>query len=229
LSFESKCIAFNGRKMIRVWLHQLSDCLNDRVARRVGVWVGVAFVLSYLYSVGNVVIAPGADLAFGRPVPAASVVSDWAAKMWKPIAPFVWEPIAALYPIRSVALFISVPNLLLAVLLGILVGLNMAAAISRTRLLVAVNKSGGFLRGFVVSLPALLTGFTCCVPTIVLALGSLGGAFTVATITIAAYFLPIAALALLGNLLWGLRQFSCTIPVAPDQRRAHTFTHERVK
>jgi hypothetical protein len=198
--------------MIRTWLYQLTDCLSDHLARRVALWVGFAFLFLYLYSVGNIVIAPGADLAFGRPIPAVAVVPDWGTKMWKPLAPFVWEPIVALYPIRSVALFISVPNALLALLLGTLVALNMAIAIARARLVVTVKKSGGFVSGFLASLPALLTGFACCVPAVILALGSLAAAFTVATVTIAPYFLPLAALALAGNLLWGLRQFSCAIP-----------------
>jgi len=212
---------------IKLSLNQLTDCLSDRVARRAGLWTGVAFLLLYLYSVGNIVIAPGVDLAFGRPIPAASVVSDWAAKMWKPIAPFVWEPIVALYPIRSVALFISVPNVLLALLLASLIGINTAVATARARLIAGAQSRGGFLSGFLASFPALLTGFTCCVPTIVLALGSLAAVFTVAAITITPYFLPVAAIALIGNFIWGLRQFSCTVPVAPDQRRTHTFTHER--
>ncbi|HEU4345191.1 MAG TPA: hypothetical protein VFU31_26880, partial [Candidatus Binatia bacterium] len=114
--------------MIRLWLDQLTDCLSDRAARRVGAWAGVAFLILYLYSVGNIVIAPGEDLAFGREIPAVAVVPDWATKIWKPIAPFVWEPVAAFYPVRSVALFLSVPNLLVAFLLGTLVALNMAAA-----------------------------------------------------------------------------------------------------
>jgi hypothetical protein len=206
-------------KMAKLSLHQMTDCLSDRVARRVGLWTGVAFLLLYLYSVGNIVIVPGVDLAFGKSVPAAALVSDWAAKMWKPAAPFVWEPIAALYPIRSVALFLSVPNLLLAFGLGTLVALNMAVAIARARATVTVQKGRGVVRGFLPSLPALLTGFTCCVPTIVLALGSLAATFAVAAIAIAPYFLPVAVLALVANLLWGLRQFSCALPVATDYQR----------
>jgi hypothetical protein len=212
---------------IKLSLHQLTDCLSDRVVRRVGLWTGIAFLLLYLYSVGNIVIAPGVDLAFGRPIPIASVVSDWAAKMWKPISPFVWEPIVALYPIRSVALFISVPNVLMALLLGSLVGVNTAVAIARARLAAAAQRRGGFLRGFLASFPALLTGFTCCVPTIVLALGSLAAVFTVAAITMAPYFLPVAALALVGNVAWGLRKFSCALPQAQDQNRNNAFIHER--
>ncbi len=172
----------------------------------------MAFVLLYLYSVGNIVIAPGTDLTFGRPVPTASIVSDWPAKMWKSTAPFVWEPIAAVYLSRSVTLFISLPNLILALSLGILVALNMAVAIARARLMVTVKKGRGLVGGFVASLPALLTGFTCCVPTVILALGSVAAAFSVAAIAVAPYFLPVAAVALIANLLWSLRQFSCAIP-----------------
>jgi hypothetical protein len=199
--------------MIRRWLNQLTGCLSDHLARRVAVWLGLAFVILYLYSVGNIVITPGADLAFGGSVPGASIVSDWPAKIWKPIAPFVWEPIAAFYPVRSVALFLAVPNMILALLLGTLVALNMAIAIARARLMVTVKKGRGFVRGVLASLPALLTGFACCVPTVILALGSLAAAFTVAAVTIAPYFLPLAAFALVGNLIWGLRQYSCALPL----------------
>jgi hypothetical protein len=196
--------------MIRTWLSQLTDCLSDQLARRLGVCLGLAFVVVYLYSVGNIVIAPRAALAFGRPIDAVAIVSDWETKMWKPIAPFVWEPIVALYPIRSVALFISVPNVLLALLLGTLVALNMAVA--RAKLVAAGKNSGGFASGFLASLPALLTGFACCVPTVILAFGSLAAAFTVAAVAIAPYFLPLAAFALVGNLIWDLRQYSCALP-----------------
>jgi hypothetical protein len=212
---------------MKLWLHRLIDCLSDRLARRVGVGAGVTFLLLYLYSIGNILIVPGADLALGTAVPTFSVVSDWATKIWKPVAPFVWEPIVALYPIRSVVLFISVPNLLLALLLGTLVALNMTTAIARAKLVVAVKKRSGFVRGVLASLPALLTGFTCCVPTVILAWGSLAVAFTAAAITIAPYFLPVAALALTANLFWGLRQFSCAIPTARDQQRTHAFIHKR--
>lgn len=155
--------------MMRPWLQQLTDCLRDRLAGQIALWTAVVFLALYLYSVGNIVIAPGVDLAFGRTIPSIFIADDWSAKIWKPIAPFVWEPILALYPIHSVALFIAVPNLLLALFLGILVALNMSIAIARARMLVTGKIRGGFLSGFLASIPALLTGFTCCVPTIVLA------------------------------------------------------------
>ncbi|MGH7771908.1 MAG: hypothetical protein ACREQA_06685 [Candidatus Binatia bacterium] len=193
----------------------LVSLLHDRVARRLGVWSGIAYVLLSLYAVGNIVIAPGVDLAAGGPVPSADVVSDWTAKIWKPVAPFVWEPIAAVFLLRSVALFFSVPNFLLALSLGILVGLNLSVAVARARLMSGGASKGGSLRPLLASVPALLTGFTCCVPTVILALGSLAVGFAVAAVAVAPYFLPIAAILLVVNLVWGLRQFACALHRVP--------------
>ena len=203
------------------------NCINDPLARRFGLWGGVAFLVLYLYSVGNIVIAPGVDLTSGSSIPSASIAPDWDDKIWKPIAPFVWEPIVALYPVRSVALFISVPNMLLALLLGTLVGFNMAVAIARASPVVTAKGGGGFLRGFFASLPALLTGFTCCVPTLILVLGSLAAAFTVAAVAITPYFLPLAAIALISNLLWSMRQLSCAPPATQDPNKTHPFIKKR--
>src|SRR5919109_5483882 len=61
--------ALNEITMIRTWLNQLTDCRSNHLARRLGVWLGLAFVILYLYSVGNIVIAPGTDVTFGRPYP----------------------------------------------------------------------------------------------------------------------------------------------------------------
>lgn len=103
--------------------------------RRLALLVGLAYALAYLYSVQNIVVAPGRDLALGAPVPSAAVVADWSAKLWKPIAPFVWEPVVAIHLFRPVAIFLSPPNLLLALGLGTLVGLNVAVAVARARTL----------------------------------------------------------------------------------------------
>lgn len=187
------------------------DGLRNRSGRRIGLLVGVGYVLAYLYSVQNIVVVPGGDLVAGAPVPSALVAADWSAKMWKPIAPFVWEPVVAVYPLRSVVVFLSVPNLLLALLLGALVGLNVGVALARIRAARAMGGQAGSVKGLLVSAPGLLTGFTCCVPTAVLAVGSLAAGFTVAVIAIRPYFIPAAALALAANLLWGVRKLRCQV------------------
>lgn len=193
--------------------------ISDQRTRLVGLAVGVGYMLAYLYSVGNVVVAPGVDLVPGASVPTAFLAADWQAKMWKPVAPFLWEPVAALYPLRSLAVFLSVPNLLLALLLGTLVGLNVAVAVARARLLRQTRTGGASLKGLLGAAPGLLTGFTCCVPTLVLALGSLAASFTLAVIAVRPYFIPAAALALTANLLWSVRRVRCQVGVRPASPR----------
>lgn len=125
----------------------------------------------------------------------------------------------ALYPHRWVAVFLSVPNLLVALALGTLVGLNVAVALARVRVARERGGQAGSGKGLLASVPGLLTGFTCCVPTAVLALGSLAAGFTVAVIAVRPYFVPAAALALTANLLWGLRRLRCEIGETPVASR----------
>lgn len=191
---------------------------ENRSSALIGLLVGVAYVLAYLYSIQNIVVAPGVDLAAGASVPSAAVVSDWRAKVWKPIAPFVWEPVVAVYPLQSVAVFLSVPNLLVALSLGALVGLNASVAVARVRAVRTGDRLDGSAKGLLASVPGLLTGFTCCVPTAVLALGSLAASFTVAVIAVRPYFIPTAALALIANLLWNARRLRGEARAAPAGR-----------
>lgn len=197
----------------------MKEALRRNSGARIGLLVGLGYVLAYLYSVQNIVVVPGVDLAAGAPVPSASVVTDWSTKIWKPIAPFVWEPVVALYLLRSVAVFLSVPNLFLALLLGGLVGLNVSVALARARAIRGSAGQAGSVKGLLASAPGLLTGFTCCVPTAVLALGSLAVGFTVAVIAVRPYFIPAATVALTVNLLWGLRRLRCQVREAPAAGR----------
>lgn len=193
---------------------------QDRAANWIGLGAAIVYALGYLYSAGNIVVAPGVDLVGGASVPSAALAADWRAKIWKPIAPFVWEPVVALYPLRSVAVFLSLPNVLLALFLGGLVGLNVSVALARVRPIRERSKQAGAMKGLLASAPGLLTGFTCCVPTVVLALGSLAAGFTVAVIVVRPYFIPAAALALAVNLLWSVRQLRCEVGQARPPARA---------
>jgi hypothetical protein len=177
------------------------------VPAAVGLLVALAYLLVYLYSVQNLVVAPGLVVPGG--VPAVSVLPDWPAKVWKPIAPFLWEPVVAVYPTPGLALLLSPPNLLLGLLLAALLGLNVGVGLARLGALGPFRRGGG---GLAAAAPALLTGFACCVPTLVLALGALGASFTVAVIAVRPFFIPLAVLALTANLVWGLRRLRCEVP-----------------
>jgi hypothetical protein len=103
------------------------------------------------------------------------------------------------------------PNLLVALGLGLLVGLNAAVALSTLRSARTGRPSAGATRGVIAAVPGLLSGFTCCVPALVLALSSLGAVFTVAVVAIRPYFIPAAAVVLVANLFWGLRRLRCRL------------------
>lgn len=129
------------------------------------------------------------------------VASDWASKVFKQVAPFYYEPIAAIYPVNYVTILVSPVNIGMGVLLGSLVGLNVAVALY----VVAQAKAcrGRAFTGLLGALPGFLTGFACCVPTVALVLGA---QFTVALVALRSYFFPFALLALLASLGWNARR-----------------------
>lgn len=186
--------------------------------RRLGLLASLVYLFAYLWSIQNIVYLPDFDLTHVAPIPSIALAEDWATKMWKSIAPFVWEPIAVIYPVNHIMVFISIPNLLIALLLSALVGLNLAVAGHRFAQCQAIGRRSGSFKGLLASVPSLLTGFTCCVPTFLIALGSLAAGLTVAVIALRPLFVPAAALALGLNLIWGTWQVSCRVD---DQRITH--------
>jgi len=170
----------------------LKGARNRRIT---GITVAI-YLLVYLYSLQQLVLLPAAGRA-SYPVLGIQVAADWLMKLWRPIAPFSYEPIAAVYLARRVAVFLAVPNLLLGLLLGALVGLNLAVAVMHYTSLRACPRPGVGLFG---TLPSLFTGFTCCVPTVALALGANSA---LALIALRSYFIPVSLLLLILGLLWG--------------------------
>lgn len=187
---------------------------RSRPPRVAGLLTGAAYVLAYLYSVQNIVVTPGRPAIAGADTPSVIVVGDWSVQMWKSIAPFVWEPIVAVHLLPSLAVLLSPLNLFVALVLGALVALNVAVAVERVRRAGSARRRTGAVKGVIGAAPGLLTGFTCCVPTVVLALGSLAAGFTVAVIAVRPYFIPAAALALALNLVWGARRLRCELGAA---------------
>ncbi|MDP8959707.1 MAG: hypothetical protein M3N51_11085, partial [Actinomycetota bacterium] len=98
-------------------------------------------------------------------------------------------------------------NIAMGVLLGFLVGVNVAAALQvfRTARVCRRRAFGGLLG----ALPGFLTGFACCVPTVVLVLGA---QFTLALIALRSWFFPFAVAALVGSLVWNARRIRALDP-----------------
>jgi hypothetical protein len=126
---------------------------------------------------------------------AVTISENWQGLIFRQRAPFLFEPIGTLY-LGQLNLFISLPNIFLASLLGVLAALNLA--ISHYNF----NKLG--LRGgrgaisLLGTLPTILSGAACCVPTLILVIGI---QFTATLAAVWPFFVPFSFV-LLGFALW---------------------------
>ncbi|MBI4278818.1 MAG: hypothetical protein HY660_10215, partial [Armatimonadetes bacterium] len=175
--------------------------------RRLATAALIAYLTVYLLAIGNIVYSPSATL--GREIPSIYVLERWASKMWKPIAPFYYEAIAAIY-LPNLVIFISVPNLLMGLTLGALLGVNVALVAYGLRTAPACGRTG--LSGLVGALPGLLTGFACCVPTLALVLGA---NFALAAIAIRGVFFPASVTMLAASVFWTAHRIGRTLAAAP--------------
>lgn len=180
----------------RAW-NRLRGSLASRRLRRVGLLAGLGYALAYLYSVGHLVVAPGAV-----PLPGQGpfVFVGWE-NLWRARAPYNFEPVAVLQPGEGFALLLALPNLLLAASLGLLLALNVTTVVhlvTRARHC-GLGKSAS---GLLASAPAFLTGFACCSPTALAFL--LGAVSAAAFVGLLQVLMPAAFAALLGALAWNL-------------------------
>lgn len=161
----------------------------------------VAYLLIYLWTIQHLSISPGRDLTRFVDVPSVQVVPNWTGRLLDEVAPFSYEPVVAVYPVNHVTLLVAPVNVALGLVLGVLVGLNIAVAIQVMKTAVACRRRS--FAGVLGALPGFLTGFACCVPTAALVLGA---QFTLALIALRSWFFPLAVAALVLALLWNARR-----------------------
>ncbi len=164
--------------------------------------VTILYLVVYLLAIQNLLVT-----SRSLPGPLWQAVPEWPSRALKPIAAFSYEPVAALRVGGHVTLLVSPLNIAMGVLLGFLVGVNVAAALQvfRTARVCRRRAFGGLLG----ALPGFLTGFACCVPTVVLVLGA---QFTLALIALRSWFFPFAVAALVGSLVWNARRIRALDP-----------------
>ncbi|MGH3443172.1 MAG: hypothetical protein ACRDUY_14250 [Nitriliruptorales bacterium] len=155
--------------------------------------VTLAYLALYLLAIQQLVVSPGRR-TIG---PSVQLVDGWASRLFDQIAPFSFEPIAAIRPAPWLTLLVAPVNIAVGLALAALVAANVAVAVLYVRR-VRVCRTSTFT-GLLGALPAFLTGFACCVPTVALAIGA---QFTVALLAVRSYLLPLAAAALLATLAW---------------------------
>lgn len=159
--------------------------------------VALLYLVVYLLAIQNITVARGRPAAG----PVFQLVPEWPTRIFDQIAPLYFEAVAAVRPTGWLTLLISPLNMTMGLTLGVLVAANVALGI-------VVFKQARTCRtrsfsGLLGALPAFLTGFSCCVPTVALVLGA---QFTIALIAVRSYLFPAAAVALVASLAWNARR-----------------------
>jgi len=118
--------------------------------------VSILYLVTYLWSIGDIVVTATNQSRFGVGPP-IQVAADWPAKLLRQTAPFTYEPVLAAHLTGHSQLFLAPVNVTLGLLLSGLAGGNLAAAVHLPH--------RGHLRrrsfaGLLSVLPGLLTGFT---------------------------------------------------------------------
>lgn len=166
----------------------------------------LAYLVVYLLAIQNLVLAR----SLRTDLPSFELLPGWVTRLAEPIAPFYFEPVAALYLSANLTLLISPLNLLMGFVLGGLVALNLGIAVDVFRHARACRRRA--VGGLLGSLPGFLTGFACCVPTVAVVLGA---QFTLALIALRSWFFPVAVVAMTASLVWNLRALVGDVP-APE-------------
>lgn len=136
-----------------------------------------------------------------EPFVSLRILPNWEELIFRQRSPFLFEPIAVFSFTSYFKFLISVPNLLLALVLGGLVASNAAVAYHSFRLLGLRGLHGlGVLLGTV---PAILSGAACCVPTLILVIGL---QLTATLAAVWSLFVPLSFILLIGSLFWALKR-----------------------
>lgn len=159
----------------------------------------IAYVLIYLAAVGHLVFTPRMESS--QSLFALKVLPNWQELLFRQRSPFLFEPIGALYLGPSLKLFLSIPNMILSMILGVLVGTNIALSYYSFRQL---GLSGGQgILNLLGTVPAVVSGATCCVPTLILVIGL---QLTATLATVWSFFVPLSLSLLFLSLIWSLKR-----------------------
>jgi len=180
----------------------LASILSSRRFLAAALVALAAYVVLYLAAAQYLIAAPGeADSFF-----ASKLLPDWRELVLRQRAPFLHEPIGALR-LGPFVLFLSIPNLAIAVALGLLVAANVAVSYFGFHALGLRGVRG--LHSLIGTIPALIGGAACCVPTLILVIGL---QLTATLATVWSWLVPASALLLVGSLWWSLHRIGENAP-----------------
>ena len=191
--------------VVRVTPSHLWDALRVRRYRLVAVAVGLLYLLLYLLALGDIDIATGGRYGRFGDVPAAELLSGWQERLFAERAPYLYEPVATLVLLPQLAFFVSVGNILLGSVLGLVLALNVALALHAATQVESCRRR--VYTPALGVLPTFLMGFACCAPTFLLALGTnVAAAILPVFISLRSLLLPLALGLMTAMLLWSGRR-----------------------
>jgi hypothetical protein len=174
---------------------KLKYVLSDKRSTKIAMVISLSYIILFLFSIGDIRLSSSSNLL------SIQVVDNWLEKVFKPVAPFLWEQIAVIHLVGGWAYLLSIPNLMVALILGVFVHLNIALAVFSYK----VTPLKVSLRGVIGLIPSFLAGLTCCVPTFIFAFGAISTSLTVFFIQLRQYLIPFSSLILTINLFYGFR------------------------
>ncbi|MGY5875180.1 MAG: hypothetical protein RTU30_05500 [Candidatus Thorarchaeota archaeon] len=172
---------------------QVRQVMSSRRSKVIAISIAFVYLMLYFAITGLYSFYPG-EAGFS-----IHILENWPALIFRERAPYNWEPIGII-SIGGLDIFLSVPNIILGFVIGLLVGVNIAVSVYTYthRTLCRIDPS----RSMLSAVPALLTGFACCGPTLLISLGIASASITIAFVTILPLFLPMALIGLVASLLW---------------------------
>ena len=169
--------------------NSLRQILAWRRTRRVVEFSALAYVVVYLYGLG--------DWRYGGQAFRVQVSDRVGEVLFRSLGPFQFEPVVLLESPWITFLFSPV-NILIALVLGLLVGLNIAYAYVALAYRAGCSV-GSYHSGLLGSTMGLIAGSACCGPTLFLVLGLQA---TASVMAVFGWLVPLAGLLLLGSLWW---------------------------
>lgn len=185
------------RRTVRV----MGDALGVRRYRWAALAATTAYLVVYLIAIRDITVGVG-GLRRLLDSPSLDVVPNWTSRMFEQIAPFYFEAVGVYHPTNWIEVLISPMNMVIGLILGLLVGVNVAVAWHLVASAQACNAAGvGSKRAFgglIGALPAFLGGMACCVPALAIVAGA---QFTVFLTAVRSWFVPVAVFALIAALI----------------------------
>lgn len=159
----------------------------------------IAYVLIYLFAIQYLTFT--SDIGEEESLLVLKIIPNWQELLFKQRAPFLFEAIGTLYLGDNLKVFISVPNIAIATMLGGLVAVNVSTSYYSFKMLGLKGVRG--ISSLLGTIPAIVSGAACCVPTLILVIGL---QLTATIVTIWSFFVPLSAILLFLSLLWSLRR-----------------------